>query len=182
MCASSILRRVCVNTNNIQRDWVRQRSRVPHLYVHLKKNTMKAQAKCTHPAVHTSSSPHSEIICQVISWLRLSAGHYIFVRKLFFSQLCAESLCTCVIDNKGMSSGPAQGQVFTQGRKSDVISPCIVCFQHTNSEHCFHFHLMDAVSLFSGELVHGFGSWRTYRANNCLSVCNTFWAENCSLA
>lgn len=130
---------------------------------------MQAQAKCTDPAVHTSSSPHPEIICQVISWLRLSAGHYIFVRKLFFSQLCAESSCTCVIDNKGMSSGPAQGQVFTQGRKSDVISPCIVCFQHTNSEHCFHFHLMDTVSLFSGELVHGFGSWRTYRTNN--NVC-----------
>lgn len=111
--------------------------------------------------MHTSSSPHPEIICQVISWLRLSAGHYIFVRKLFFSQLCAKSLCTCVIDNKGMSSGPAQGQVFTQGRKSDVISPCIVYFQHTNSEHCFQFHLMDA--------VRGFGSCRTYRTNN--NVC-----------
>lgn len=81
---------------------------------------MCAQTKCT-LKTHVSSSQWSSVR---FSCLRLSAGQYVSQEPLF-SQLCADILCTCVIDNKGMSSRPARGQGFTRRTISDAPLYCL---------------------------------------------------------
>lgn len=109
----------------------RQGSHVRQLYdpsPYLRKGKQKHTA--TRENTRTLFLP--SIICQVL-WLRPSAGGYASAEPLY-SQLCVASLCTCVFDNKGMSSGPVRGQAATKRSTKLLLEPPFI-FYTRSSQH-----------------------------------------------
>lgn len=88
--------------------------------------------------------------CQIfltrpISWTMCFSG------TSFLSQLCAEALCTCVINNKGMSSRAARGQASIRGLKNDTrpSSPLFVVYYRSRAlDTAFNFKWWTSVCVF----------------------------------
>lgn len=137
MWTSSILHYVCKITNN-EREWKVQCESVtaeevtcPSLVCPVYKTVLKPhmkQPRCIklHTS-HTQAHIHGhlflpEMMCQVFLIL-----DNVFFPELLVSQLCADRLCTCVFNNKRMSSSLIRGQVSTWGMKSDARPPLLLC-------------------------------------------------------
>lgn len=125
MWTSSILNSVCEFQTTRKSEFkynVTKRTRgqmfLTHLYVCSKhKQNAHSHSLKTHaplpPSDHLSGFPDCSYQLDIVFFL-----------EPLFSQLCADSLCTCVTDNKGMSFRQAREQEKMLARRF----PCIVCF------------------------------------------------------